>query len=193
MATADATLFLGIDPSPRSTGLALVGSDGSCEVCLVRPPKGWTGAARLGWHRNALATFLGRHEVSGAAIEGPSLGSTNRADDLGQIRGIYLLAIQDLGLTPTVVAPTSLKKYGGGNGGASKEKMVKKAQEKWPGVNFRTDDLADAAWLADLARALKEGTGGLTRVQTSALVVVREGKRKPARASFRIKPTQIDI
>ena len=178
MVTSDARLFLGIDPSPRSTGLALVGTDGICEVALVTPPKGCLGAARLAWHRNTLREFLKGRNVVGAAVEGPSLGSTNRADDLGQIRGIYLLAIADLGLVPAVVAPTSLKKFGGGGGGASKEKMVKTAREKWPGVNFKTDDLADAAWLADLARALIIGVQGLTRKQIEAWMVVREGTKK---------------
>lgn len=171
-------MFLGVDPSLRSAGLALVYGVNNCEVHLVKPPKGCTGSARLKYHRDSLREFVHGRVLTGAAVEGPSLGSVSRQDDLGQARGTYLLAIEDLGVTATVVAPTSLKKFGGGSGGAPKEKMVSTAQEHWPGVIFLTDDLADAAWLAEFAKALAEKPTSLKRHQIEALFGGRSKAKK---------------
>jgi Holliday junction resolvasome RuvABC endonuclease subunit len=184
MVTSVATLFLGIDPSPRSTGLALVGSDGSCEAALVTPPKGCLGAARLAFHRNALREFLKTRKVSGAAIEGPSLKSQNQPDKLGQVRGVYMLAIQDLGLVPTEVAPKSAKKFFTGSGAASKEKMIAEAQRRWPGVTFN-EDTADAAGLAAVAKALTEDSTNLRRKEIEALRGIRGHGTKTCKPTYR--------
>jgi Holliday junction resolvasome RuvABC endonuclease subunit len=174
--TTASRMYLGIDPSARSAGLALIGPNGGCEIYLVRPPRGITEIARLAFHRDALLEFLRDCAVQHACVEGPSLGSVNRPDTLGQIRGTYILALHDLKIPTTVVAPKSNKKVFTGSGGASKEKMIETAQQRWPGIKFN-EDTADAAGLAVVARALIEGTYDLTRKMIEGLSVVREGRK----------------
>ena len=161
-------LYIGVDPSATSSGLAIVYAV-NCEVCLVKPPKGCLGPARLAYHRDALVTFIAGREVAGACIEGASHGSCSRSDLLGQIRGVYELTLRDLGCVTLEVAPNSLKKFASGSGGADKARMLKTARENWPEIDFKTDDLADAAWLAEFARALTEKPENLRRCQLEAI------------------------
>lgn len=162
-------IYIGVDPSACSSGLAIVYGVNNCEVCLVVPPKGCLGPARLAYHRDALKKFVAGRGLTGACIEGASHGSLSQRDKLGQIRGIYELGLRDLGCIALEIPPNSVKKFGGGSGAASKERMLKTARERWPNVKFITDDLADAAWLAEFARALTEKPENLRRCQLESI------------------------
>jgi Holliday junction resolvasome RuvABC endonuclease subunit len=149
--------FLGIDPSPRKTGLALVQGD-LCQVLLVKP-NNLRGGERLKYQVDCLREFLRRvGPVSGACVEGPSLESGGREDDMGQMRGALLYVLADAEIPTRLIPPTSLKLFATGNGGASKERMIEAAVKKWPDVDFYIDDLADAAWLARFCLTLNEDT-----------------------------------
>jgi len=163
---ASQTSFFGIDPSLVKTGLARITSDGRLVTKLLKTPT--RGFERLQFYRDGLKAFLEEAlllgPVKGVCIEGPSLGSVNRADDLGQLRGALGLCARDYCASILVVPPTSLKKFATGNGGAKKEAMIKAAEVKW-GVVL-TDDEADAAWMAFLAQAMNSEVA-LTRAQMS--------------------------
>jgi Holliday junction resolvasome RuvABC endonuclease subunit len=169
MATEESRTYVGIDPSLTSTGVAgLIG-----EVCfprILRTSKTLRGVPRLIEIRGMLHEFLSEMFLFGkviqAAVEGPSLGSTNRADDLGQLRGIILTLLADRKIPTIVVPPTSVKKFAG-YGGARKDYMIAAAEERWPKTMFQ-EDTADAAWLAAVAKGMHE-TKGLTRKQTEVL------------------------
>jgi len=161
-------VYVGVDPSATSSGLALV-CGVTCEVYLVKPPKGCLGPARLAYHRDALRAFVRGRGIAGTCIEGASHGSSSQGDKLGQVRGVYELALRDLGCVALEVPPQSLKKFASGSGGATKERMLKTARERWPEIDFRTDDLADAMWLAEFARALTEKPENLRRCQLEAI------------------------
>jgi crossover junction endodeoxyribonuclease RuvC len=177
MATLASRFYLGIDPSLRSTGIALVGS-GTCSVFVSQPGDIREGA-RLKFHIDRLKEFVQNvGEIAAACIEGPSLKSTNQADGMGQIRGTFLYVLADLGIEAAKIPPTSLKKFATGNGSASKEQMVRAAQKTWPDVRFPTDDAADAAWLAAMCRALHEDLQ-VTPSQLSALRGIRFANPKP--------------
>lgn len=141
-------------------------------------PKNIRGAERLAFIRNEFVKFVSPRlqETLIACIEGPSLHSQNRADTLGQVRGIYLLALMDFNAEITVVPPTALKKFATKNGMASKERMIKAAYSKW---NLcLCDDEADAVWLAQLAYSLTTNKVD-TREQLEVISGIRSPKTKP--------------
>lgn len=150
--------YIGIDPSLTSTGLAIlqINSDGiptlKTETICMTSKK----ADRLfDIHERVTTQVTQTIELGfipqGACIEGAAFNAINRADDMGQVRGILLLLLRQFKLPYLTVAPTRLKKYATGKGGASKENMVDAALSEWDKV--MSDDEADAAWLAHLACA----------------------------------------
>ena len=164
--------YIGIDPSLNSTGVAVL-TNGDCNVFLHQPPKKYSsGVIRLAWHFDMLSEILKTYKPFHSAIEGPSLGSVNRADDIGQLRGVFLLELHHFGIPTTIVQPTSLKKYGARSGSATKSAMIRAATVHWPGVTFN-DDTADAVWLAHIARGLRSPTIGITRPQMEVLRLLR--------------------
>lgn len=173
-------VYLGIDPSPRKTGLSLIiDDDGLLETRVTHTaPKNLTGIPRLQYHRTQLQEFVSGLSPIFTAIEGPSLYSVNRADDLGQLRGRLSLTMEDLGSPILIVQPTVLKKFATGNGGASKERVRDAAVDLWNCP--MTDDEADASWLAFIAYAYfnPEPLHGLTRAQAEVICGIRKPKAK---------------
>lgn len=150
----------------------------TCSVFVSQPGDIREGE-RLKFHIDRLKEFVQNvGEITAACIEGPSLKSQNQADGMGQIRGTFLYVLAELGIETAKIPPNSLKKFATGSGAASKEKMVRAAQTAWPEVHFRTDDAADAAWLAAMCRALHEDVP-VTPSQLSALRGIRFANPKP--------------
>lgn len=176
MHTTTSRLYLGIDPSLRSSGFGIVGTD-YCEVHVSQPKK-LVGGDRLKYHVDKLREILSHHDIIAAAIEGPALNAVNRADDLGQIRGTFLYVLAELGIPVTVLPPTSVKKFATGSGSAGKEQMLHAAHHAWPTIQFLTDDAADAAWIAAFAQALTDDVP-VTASQLSAIRGIRGSHHKP--------------
>ena len=166
--------YIGIDPSPTKTGLARITPDGLETKLLTTKLR---GVERLRFYRDELKKFLELSgQIVGVCIEGPSLGSINRADDLGQLRGVLEVCAMDFCTDIVVVAPTSLKKFATGNGGAKKEAMIRAAEKKW-GVVLGEDE-ADAAWMAFLSQAVYGNADRLTRAQMEVVRGIKSGKVK---------------
>lgn len=170
--------YVGIDPSLRSTGIALISVSGNYIVNrsteLLKPPGQMRGTERLVFLRNAAQNFLksAMGDSKFSTIEGPSLGSVNRADDLGSVRGVFKIVLADWGSLPTEIPPTSLKKFATRNGNAKKEAMIDAAKKDW---GVLSEDEADAAWLAEFARALHDNVS-LTRAQLEAIRGIKDMK-----------------
>ena len=183
--------YIGIDPSLRGTGIALLSVE-ETEVTrrTLRIGLPDDGPVLLYLQCNAFLEFVGETvgynlcSISGICIEGGSFGSTRRADSAGQIRGAYLLCcIQNFGLNviPREVPPTSLKKFFAGTGTASKERMIAAAEScNW---TVESDDEADAAGLAELAWAMHDETLPITRKQLEAIKGIRD-MDQPSGRSF---------
>ena len=146
---------------------------GDLGACLK--PGNRRGVERLAYIRDAFKSRL-LEVPTHACIEGPSLYSVNRADDLGQLRGVFLLLLYDMNIPTTVVPPSSLKKFATGNGNASKERMVKSACKTFS-LDVESDDIADALWLAQLAKGLC-GDCPVTRKQMEVISGIRNPKTK---------------
>jgi Holliday junction resolvasome RuvABC endonuclease subunit len=176
--------YLGIDPSARSTGLALItvrNGNVKCRECItIAPPKDLKGAARLAYIFAEASTFLkrtGTYSLTRACIEEASLHSTNRETVLSQVRGIFLLLVyRHSACEPTGLEPTRLKKFATGSGSASKEEVIKTALYRgdW---NPQNDDEADACAAAEVAYALDyHETADLTRPQLELILQLLQGK-----------------
>lgn len=74
---------------------------------------------------------------------------------MGELGGIVKLAHATVfGTDPTIVPPTSLKKFVTGKGTASKDDVVKAVQSKWSN-DIKNNNIADAYGLAEYMRSQK--------------------------------------
>jgi len=169
MHTAESRLYLGIDPSLRSTGLVIIGENHQ-RIQRITPTK-LRDTPRLQYHRNALREVL--PGCTTACIEGPSLYSVNRADAIGQLRGVLLLELEDNHILTYEIPPTTLKLFATGKGNSGKDLMIAMANERW-NLQLTNDDEADALWLAYLAQRLDtEDFKGLKRYQLEVIHGIR--------------------
>lgn len=175
--------YIGVDPSPNGTGIAILTFDNGVwqrRTLRISASK-YRDAARLEFIYNNARRFLEDtiHSgyVVGACIESASLASPNQADKLGEVRGVLKLLLMRF-TKPQEVPPTSLKKFATGNGGAQKDKVMSAMRKL--GWQAQTDDEFDAAALAECARGLKDDSLPLTRKQLEALAGIKAmGTPKP--------------
>ena len=168
-------LYVGVDPSLTSPGLAVVDAAGKvlfADSFSVR--RDVRGAARLvaneAWASETLSKLA--KPLLRACIEGPSLGSTHREFDLGEGSGVLKRAVYHYGaVEPIVIAPTRLKLFATGKAQAEKVDVLHAVKNQF-GLDLKNnDDAADALMLAYLAWAL-DHSSQLTR--RSQLEVVRD-------------------
>ena len=65
-----------------------------------------------------------------------------------ELHGVYKLVLQQFDFEPTIVYPSTLKKFITGNGRSSKDEVRKAVNENYPDLKFKTHDQSDAAALA---------------------------------------------
>lgn len=187
--------YLGIDPSARGTGLALIikqEKEPEYQISIrVQPPAEMRGAERLAFIFAAVSTFLAENNVTTltrTCVEGASLYSVNKETVLSEVRGVlYLLSYLTGGCEPSVIPPSTLKKFVTGNGGASKEEVWDSIRKdtSWEPKN---NDEADACGLANLAIALdRPEKTTLTRGQLELVYRLLSGAPKK---TIRVKPTR---
>ncbi len=187
--------YIGIDPSVRGTGIAILSITGTkVERQTMKIALKENGAALLYLQCNTFLNFIGARKegVIGVCLEGPSLHSVTRADAMGQVRGAYNLCCMQTfwpNALPREIPPTSLKKFFSGRGTASKEDMVSAATLR--GWNVGSDDEADAAGLAELARALHDTSISLTRKQLEALKGIESMGQSPGLALAKNKTLNV--
>jgi Holliday junction resolvasome RuvABC endonuclease subunit len=181
--------YIGIDPSLRSTGFAAFGVHPKPLTSVILPPTELSGVKRLAFLRDELHELLMlQFKIEHACIEGPAIGAVNRADDIGQLRGVLLIMLHDMEIPTTIVAPKSLKKFATRSGNAKKDKMIECANETF-GLDTTSDDIADAVWLAQIARALSSNVK-MTRPQLEVVHGIRNPKPKKRSVS---QPKSISI
>jgi Holliday junction resolvasome RuvABC endonuclease subunit len=88
-------------------------------------------------------------------MEAQSLGSIGDVDALGQINGVVQVLLTDLGASPLLIPPATLKKFVTGSGQASKAQMAAATYNLW-GEEIQQDDLCDAYGLARMAEEYVE-------------------------------------
>lgn len=141
---------LGIDPSLTSTGVVLLDGTNIARSGIAKT----TSTQNLGTrYRIILETILdiaGDTTIHTAAVENPSHGRNPKiANLLGGAWGVSLLACAQLGLDPHIVRPTEHRAPWGAQ---KKAQAVALVRARWPELENKPDDLADAASVAWLAR-----------------------------------------
>lgn len=98
--------------------------------------------------------------VAHVCMEGYAAGSKFGRELAGELGAAVKWALADAlpppVCYPTIVPPTSLKKFVTGSGSAAKDNMLLGVYKKW-GVEYRDNNLADAYGLARMAEALHTG------------------------------------
>ena len=149
------SFFLGIDPSATSTGLTLLSyNDSFCKTLRIQPRK-LRDAARLHYISNELKAFIGDLNIDLCVHESPSYGSTHKEFILGEALGAIKLTLAELDIPIIGVAPTQLKKYFTGRGGASKQDMMYRASEL--GCPIQQEDICDSFAAAMICKDVKLG------------------------------------
>jgi crossover junction endodeoxyribonuclease RuvC len=120
--------ILGVDPSLRSTGFAVIEANGSecrpiCHGHLKNPPSLLPSRClvRIG---DALAELIQQHKPDAMAVEGlVYVQNTKIALTLGQVRGVVVAAAAGKGLAVYEYAPRKVKQAVTGLGGAGKTQV----------------------------------------------------------------------
>lgn len=181
-------MFLGIDPSLTRSAFAIVDYDGNLREAISAENK-LTGEARLRHVAEKLGTFMRKHikdpQLIGGAIEGPSLKSTHREFDLGEMTGVLKFVTYGWiagSRTLTVVEPKRLKLFISGDGAATKEDVLYSVKKGY-GVDFEgDDDKADAFALAQVARCLAFPHHAKTRAQLEVVHAILHPPVKKSKA-----------
>jgi crossover junction endodeoxyribonuclease RuvC len=165
--------YVGVDQSYGGFAFVSIDGDGNDVSGNLKSfdPKQNTGIDRLlsiYQHLFNLLTETG--DVAHICIEGYSAASKFGREQAGELGAIVKLAIYDYYdrpdnhpddlRYPTVVQPSSLKKFTTGNGAAKKNNMLLAVYKKW-GFETSDDNLADAFALAQLARTIDTGSAEL--------------------------------
>jgi hypothetical protein len=138
----------GLDLSLTSTGYAsanLALSPALAVAERLRPGK-LRGHERLRWIYREAGRRCGGADL--VVVEGPSYGSHQGQHQLGGLFYLVTHVLWQGGITVVVVPPPSLKKYATGNGGASKDEVLAAVVRRYPAVDVRGNDEADALVLA---------------------------------------------
>jgi Holliday junction resolvasome RuvABC endonuclease subunit len=153
--------WVGLDQSYSGFGVVVVDTHGAgaTQKNLWKfPPKDSAGM-RLGDIYVTLVTWFtemqGMYDEVHVAMEGYANGRTFNREKMGELGGIVKMSHATVfGTDPTVVPPTSLKKFVTGKGTASKDDMIKAVQLNWA-EDVTNNNIADAYGLAVYMRTQK--------------------------------------
>jgi Holliday junction resolvasome RuvABC endonuclease subunit len=172
-------MYLGIDQSLRSSGVAVISGKQDVQFVGTVTPGKLKGAPRLAAVRQALRDVLAAEpDIKGYAYD---VGA-GRVFELGEIGAVVKLVLHDAAIPFVVVPPASLKQFVADHGQAKKEQMRQAVLKKW-GQDFEQDDICDAFGLAQVARSfhLNKGT---TRSELEVLKKLRDTDKKISLVSF---------
>lgn len=177
--------YVGIDQSLTSPGVAVINDRGFVELATsVSVDDKLRGSARLRFIYGALIAALDPYrDVRRTALEGPSLESTHREFDLGEVSGITKLLLIGLNAAePLVVPPSTLKLFATGNGLAKKDEILHVVKNTFKLDLGTKDDAADAFFLARICWGLDHPTLLRRRCELDALKSLTRKKPPTSRA-----------
>lgn len=150
--------WVGLDQSYSGFGIVIITPHVADNTLWKFPPKDSDGMRLGDIYVNLIQLFTelqDSFEEVHIAMEGYANGRTFNREKMGELGGIVKLAHATVfGTDPTVVPPTSLKKFVTGKGTASKDDMVKAVQSKWS-PDVTNNNIADAYGLAEYMRSQK--------------------------------------
>lgn len=176
------SVVMGIDPSLTSTGFVILQGADMVAHMAFKPMR--NGIPRLLEIETQMLTLLRKYDPQLVAIEGCFAGIRGgTAIALGELSGVLRMALYR-NCHWVDVAPSQAKKFATGKGVAEKNQMLMQVYKRW-GAEFKSDDEADAYVLAQIARAVLDGTDGLTQFQKEVVTEIMTPKikgRKGAKA-----------
>ena len=130
-------LVIGIDPGTRATGYGLIETGKGREMEFVDggvvPQKRFAGPieCRLQAVYEGLSRVLTAYAPATAAVEGIFVaGNVRTALRLGEVRGVILLALANVGIEVSEYSPLEIKKAVVGYGKATKEQVQEMVQKQ---------------------------------------------------------------
>lgn len=173
-------VVLGIDPSLTSSGFVVLLDTDMVERMAFQSKR--SGVPRLLEIEQKAVDLINKYAPSMIAIETCFAGIRGgTAIALGELSGILRTAIYRKGNGWIDVAPAQVKKFATGKGVADKDQMLMQVYKRWS-IEFRTHDEADAYVLAQIARAVLDGTDGLTQFQKEVVADILAPKAKGKKA-----------
>lgn len=165
--------YVGIDQSYTGFAFVAISADGLDVSVNLQSFEAKTGSGierLLSIYQHLFNVLTETDDVAHICMEGYSAASKFGREQAGELGAIVKLSIydhfdrfdDDYGdlRYPTIVQPTSLKKYVTGSGTAKKNTMLLAVFKKW-GFEADDDNVADAYALARLARAIHTGEADL--------------------------------
>lgn len=173
---------IGLDLSLTATGFALI-EDATVTVrTITSKPRGDSLADRQARLHNLVADLLINHMPTGpvdlVVIEQPAFSrTTGHHHDRSGLWWLVVDAIWGWSESPLPVAevsPTTLKKYATGRGNAGKDEVLLAVARRFPDVDLRDNNQADALWLAAMgARRLGQPVDDVPQHNQTAMAAVR--------------------
>lgn len=151
--------WVGLDQSYSGFGVVKLDNAGDTQTQLWKFPPADSDGMRLGEINVRLITLFTQlqdaYDEVHIAMEGYANGRTFNREKMGELGGIVKLSHATVfGTDPTILPPTSLKKFVTGKGTASKEDMISAVQSKWS-KDVSNNNIADAYGLAEYMRSEK--------------------------------------
>ena len=146
--------YIGIDPSLTGCAVVVVNEKGNL-VDSQRFENKLRGVERLIYIRDKVLRIISCYDgIQGIGIEGYARGASNRREEAGELGGILRVMFYELQIPWIDIAPSQIKKFATGKGNAPKDHVLLAVYKKW-GVEFRTNDEADAFVAAQIVRAME--------------------------------------
>ncbi len=159
--TTKSKAWVGLDQSYSGFGVVVI--DNESETATQKnlwkfPPKDSAGM-RLGDIYVTLVTWFTEmqdmYDEVHVAMEGYANGRAFNREKMGELGGVVKMSHATVfGTDPTILPPTSLKKFVTGKGTASKDAMVSAVQSQWDD-SVKNNNIADAYGLAEYMKTQK--------------------------------------
>jgi crossover junction endodeoxyribonuclease RuvC len=180
--TDNSKVVMGIDPKVTGTGVAVI-KDGSLifNQTITSKKEGLFRALDI---EEKILQLYKRFNCDIVVIEGYGFASkkiVTTAELVGILKRAFLKEVDPVPQI-VIVAPTQLKQFATGKGNAKKEFIMLEIFKRW-GVEFETDDEADAFVLAKIGHILLNGNNdeGLTKIQKKVIKKIKAGNRNEGR------------
>lgn len=148
--------FAGIDPSLTATAVVIIDESGALKQSRVITSK-LTGPARLVEIRNETRRELKIQsefpKTPFVCIEHYAMGAKFGREAAGELGGVLRVMMHENEIDYIEVPPLRLKQFATGKASAEKDHILLSVYKKW-GIEFKTNDEADAFILAQMARAI---------------------------------------
>jgi crossover junction endodeoxyribonuclease RuvC len=147
-------VYIGIDPSLTATALVAVTAKGQMVKSTICKTA-WDGPRRLVSIRDQADRFITQFgdQTVLVGIEHYAMGAKFGREAAGELGGVLRVMMYENSCEYIEIAPMQLKQFATGKGTAQKDHVLMAVYKKW-GMEFRTNDEADAFVAAQIARAV---------------------------------------